>query len=85
MLVYTKIITYSSINVPNINFLFQFCTCIVKCAIGATNALIPTFTALQYPTTMRTLSVGVGNFAAGFALITVPYLWLLVSNILFNI
>lgn len=27
---------------------------------------------------MRTLSVGIGNFAAGLALITVPYLWLLV-------
>ncbi|KAJ6636443.1 Organic cation transporter protein [Pseudolycoriella hygida] len=50
---------------------------IVKCSIGATNALIPTFTAIQYPTTMRTLSVGIGNFAAGIALITVPYLWLL--------
>ncbi|XP_037039783.1 organic cation transporter protein-like [Bradysia coprophila] len=50
---------------------------IVKCSIGATNALIPTFTALQYPTTMRTLSVGIGNFAAGLALVTVPYLWLL--------
>lgn len=50
----------------------------VKCSIGATNALIPTFTAIQYPTAMRTLSVGIGNFAAGLALITVPYLWLLV-------
>lgn len=49
-----------------------------KCSIGATNALIPTFTAIQYPTTMRTLSVGVGNFAAGLALITVPYMWALV-------
>lgn len=50
----------------------------VKCSIGAVNSLIPTFTAIQYPTTMRTLSVGIGNFAAGLALITVPYLWLLV-------
>lgn len=50
---------------------------VVKCAIGANNALIPTFTAFQYPTTMRNLGVGVGNFAAGIALIVVPNLWLL--------
>lgn len=53
----------------------------VKAAIGAVNALIPTFTALQYPTTMRTLCGGIGNFAAGIALITVPYLWTLVNKI----
>ncbi|XP_055547162.1 organic cation transporter protein-like [Wyeomyia smithii] len=50
---------------------------IVKCAIGACNAIIPTFTAYQYPTTMRNLGVGAGNLAAGIALILVPYLWLL--------
>uniref|UniRef100_A0A182Y4D2 Major facilitator superfamily (MFS) profile domain-containing protein n=1 Tax=Anopheles stephensi TaxID=30069 RepID=A0A182Y4D2_ANOST len=50
---------------------------IVKCCVGACNAIIPTFTAYQYPTTMRNLGVGVGNFAAGVALIIVPYLWLL--------
>lgn len=50
---------------------------IVKCAVGACNAIIPTFTAYQYPTTMRNLGVGAGNFAAGIALIIVPYLWLL--------
>ncbi|XP_055609045.1 organic cation transporter protein [Uranotaenia lowii] len=50
---------------------------IVKCAVGACNAIIPTFTAFQYPTTMRNLGVGAGNFAAGIALIIVPYLWLL--------
>lgn len=49
----------------------------MKCAIGANNALIPTFTAYQYPTNMRNLGVGVGNFAAGMALIVVPNLWLL--------
>lgn len=49
----------------------------VKCAVGACNAIIPTFTAYQYPTTMRNLGVGAGNFAAGIALIIVPYLWLL--------
>lgn len=53
-----------------------------KCAMGATNALIPTYTALQYPTSMRTLSIGLGNLAAGLALVTVPYLWLLVSVLL---
>uniref|UniRef100_A0AAG5CT33 Major facilitator superfamily (MFS) profile domain-containing protein n=1 Tax=Anopheles atroparvus TaxID=41427 RepID=A0AAG5CT33_ANOAO len=50
---------------------------IVKWCVGACNAIIPTFTAYQYPTTMRNLGVGVGNFAAGVALIIVPYLWLL--------
>lgn len=50
-----------------------------KCAMGATNALIPTYTALQYPTSMRTLSIGLGNLAAGLALVTVPYVWLLVG------
>ncbi|XP_058448439.1 organic cation transporter protein [Malaya genurostris] len=50
---------------------------IVKCAVGACNAIIPTFTAYQYPTTMRNLGVGAGNFAAGLALIIMPYLWLL--------
>ncbi|XP_041760709.1 organic cation transporter protein [Anopheles merus] len=50
---------------------------VVKCCVGACNAIIPTFTAYQYPTTMRNLGVGVGNFAAGVALIIVPYLWLL--------
>lgn len=49
-----------------------------KCTIGATNAIIQTFTAYQYPTQMRNLGVGAGNFAAGIALIIVPYLWLLV-------
>lgn len=49
--------------------------------MGAVNALIPTYTALQYPTYMRTLCGGLGNFAAGLALISVPYLWLLVRYI----
>ncbi|XP_059619763.1 organic cation transporter protein-like isoform X1 [Phlebotomus argentipes] len=48
-----------------------------KCTIGATNAIIQTFTAYQYPTMMRNLGVGTGNFAAGVALIVVPYLWLM--------
>uniref|UniRef100_A0A1B0CZU9 Major facilitator superfamily (MFS) profile domain-containing protein n=1 Tax=Phlebotomus papatasi TaxID=29031 RepID=A0A1B0CZU9_PHLPP len=48
-----------------------------KCTIGATNAIIQTFTAYQYPTMLRNLGVGAGNFAAGVALIVVPYLWLM--------
>ena len=50
----------------------------VKCCVGACNAIIPTFTAYQYPTKMRNLGVGSGNLAAGVALIIVPYMWLLV-------
>lgn len=40
---------------------------------------------MQYPTSMRTLSVGIGNFAAGLALITVPSLWKLVRSYYFEI
>lgn len=49
-----------------------------KCIIGANNAIIPTFTAMQYPTVVRNFGVGMGNLAAGVALILVPYMWLLV-------
>lgn len=50
-----------------------------KCLIGANNAMVSTYTAQQYPTMIRNFAVGVGNFAAGLALITIPYMWLLVS------
>ncbi|KAG5679752.1 hypothetical protein PVAND_009292 [Polypedilum vanderplanki] len=50
---------------------------IVKIAIGASNALIPTFTANHYPVYMRNLGIGAGNLSAGFALVLVPYLFLL--------
>ncbi|XP_055853828.1 solute carrier family 22 member 4 isoform X2 [Episyrphus balteatus] len=50
---------------------------IAKCAIGANNAIIPTFTAQQYPTVVRNFGLGMGNLAAGVALILVPYMWLL--------
>lgn len=53
----------------------------VKCTIGACNAIIPTFTAYQYPTYMRNLGIGSGNLAAGAALVIVPYLFLLVSSL----
>lgn len=48
-----------------------------KCLIGANNAMVSTYTAQQYPTMIRNFAVGVGNFAAGLALITIPYMWLL--------
>lgn len=51
---------------------------LAKCVIGANNAIIPTYTAMQYPTVVRNFGVGMGNLAAGVALILVPYMWLLV-------
>lgn len=53
-----------------------------KCVIGANNAIIPSYTAMQYPTVVRNFGVGMGNLAAGVALILVPYMWLLVSDYL---
>uniref|UniRef100_A0A1A9W3U3 Major facilitator superfamily (MFS) profile domain-containing protein n=1 Tax=Glossina brevipalpis TaxID=37001 RepID=A0A1A9W3U3_9MUSC len=50
---------------------------IAKCIIGASNAIIPIFTAMQYPTIVRNFGVGIGNLGAGIALILVPYMWLL--------
>ncbi|XP_036325496.1 organic cation transporter protein [Rhagoletis pomonella] len=50
---------------------------IAKCVIGANNAIIPSYTAMQYPTVVRNFGVGLGNLAAGVALILVPYMWLL--------
>ncbi|XP_053967589.1 organic cation/carnitine transporter 2 isoform X1 [Anastrepha ludens] len=52
---------------------------IAKCVIGANNAIIPSYTAMQYPTVVRNFGVGLGNLAAGVALILVPYMWLLES------
>ncbi|KAH8295295.1 hypothetical protein KR018_009695 [Drosophila ironensis] len=48
---------------------------IAKCLIGANNAIIPTYTAMQYPTVVRNFGVGMGNLASGIALILVPFLW----------
>ncbi|XP_059217869.1 organic cation transporter protein isoform X2 [Stomoxys calcitrans] len=50
---------------------------IAKCIIGVNNAIIPIYTAMQYPTVVRNFGVGLGNLAAGVALILVPYIWLL--------
>ncbi|CAD6996411.1 unnamed protein product [Ceratitis capitata] len=52
---------------------------IAKCVIGANNAIIPSYTAMQYPTVVRNFGVGMGSLAAGVALILVPYMWLLES------
>ncbi|BFF89089.1 organic cation transporter protein [Drosophila madeirensis] len=48
---------------------------IAKCLIGANNAIIPTYTAMQYPTIVRNFGVGMGNLASGIGLILVPFLW----------
>lgn len=50
-----------------------------KSTTGVANAMIPAFTSFQYPPTLRTRAMGMTNFSAGFALISVPYIWLLVS------
>ncbi|XP_030370804.1 organic cation transporter protein [Scaptodrosophila lebanonensis] len=50
---------------------------IAKCLIGANNAIIPTYTAMQYPTVVRNFGLGMGNMASGVGLILVPYVWLL--------
>lgn len=52
----------------------------VKSATGVANAVIPTFTTFQYPPMLRTRAMGIANFSAGFALVTVPYIWLLVRT-----
>ena len=52
----------------------------VKVSVGASNAIIPTYTAYHYPVYMRNLGIGAGNLSAGFALVSVPYLFLLVSH-----
>ncbi|XP_014251429.2 organic cation transporter protein-like isoform X1 [Cimex lectularius] len=43
--------------------------------ITSSNAVMPVFTAEQFPTIMRNLGVGSSNAPAGIALILVPYLW----------
>nr|XP_036673558.1 organic cation transporter protein isoform X1 [Drosophila suzukii] len=60
--------------VPNQTGVIALAT-IAKCLIGANNAIIPTYTAMQYPTVVRNFGVGMGNLASGVALILVPFLW----------
>lgn len=67
----------SCVNLYSICFLFSF---VAKCLIGANNAIIPTYTAMQYPTIVRNFGVGMGNLASGIALILVPSLWQLVRK-----
>lgn len=42
---------------------------------------MPVYTAELYPTAIRNAGVGACNVAAGFALIIVPYISLLVCNL----
>lgn len=49
-----------------------------KSTTGVANAMIPAFTSFQYPPTLRTRAMGMTNFSGGLALISVPYIWLLV-------
>lgn len=50
-----------------------------KFTISAGNTVMPVYTAELYPTAIRNAGVGACNVAAGFALILVPYMSLLVS------
>lgn len=52
-----------------------------KFTISAGNMIMPVLTAELYPTEIRNAGVGACNFAAGFALILVPYLPVPVSTI----
>lgn len=56
------------------------CLMLGKFAIGATNMMLPIFTAELYPTIIRNLGVGASQVSAGLALICIPHLWELVSN-----
>lgn len=49
-----------------------------KFTISAGNTVMPVYTAELYPTAIRNAGVGACNVAAGFALIIVPYISLLV-------
>lgn len=53
-------------------------TLLGKFTISAGNTVMPVYTAELYPTAIRNAGVGACNVAAGFALIIVPYISLLV-------
>lgn len=57
-----------------------------KFSVSSSNVIMPLYTAELFPTVIRNLGVGTSNIPAGIALIMVPYLWNLVSqvNIYFN-
>ncbi|XP_032516727.1 organic cation transporter protein-like isoform X2 [Danaus plexippus] len=52
-----------------------FCLMVGKFAIGATNMMLPIYTAELYPTVIRNLGVGASQISSGLALICIPYLW----------
>lgn len=54
-----------------------------KCLIGAGHACISPYAAQMVPTHIRNFVYGLANFSAGVSLIIVPYIWLLVSILLF--
>ncbi|XP_045499055.1 organic cation transporter protein-like isoform X1 [Colias croceus] len=51
------------------------CLMVGKFAIGATNMMLPIFTAELYPTVVRNLGVGASQISSGLALMCIPYLW----------
>ncbi|XP_047521002.1 organic cation transporter protein-like isoform X2 [Pieris napi] len=55
------------------------CLMVGKFAIGATNMMLPIFTAELYPTMVRNLGVGVSQISSGLGLICIPYLWKLTA------
>lgn len=61
------------------DWIMIICLMIGKFCIGATNMMLPIFTAELYPTVIRNLGVGGSQISAGLALICIPYLWQLVS------
>ncbi|XP_041980007.1 organic cation transporter protein-like isoform X2 [Aricia agestis] len=57
------------------DWIMIICLMVGKFAIGATNMMLPIFTAELYPTLLRNLGVGASQLAAGLALMCIPYLW----------
>ncbi|XP_045523094.1 organic cation transporter protein-like isoform X2 [Pieris brassicae] len=55
------------------------CLMVGKFAIGATNMMLPIFTAELYPTMVRNLGVGISQISSGLGLICIPYLWKLTA------
>lgn len=57
------------------DWIMIICLMVGKFAIGATNMMLPIYTAELYPTVIRNLGVGAIQISAGLALICIPYLW----------
>lgn len=62
----------------NEDWIMILCLMVGKFAIGATNIMMPIYTAELYPTVIRNLGVGGSQVSAGLALMFIPYLWKLV-------